>query len=160
MRTASDDGVIYQASDLARQRVDFISDARRGRARLRDKDGTGLVMLPESELAVLESYASWSQTLERLTALLTSGRTITPSELGELAWLRVFDREDVKEFVDELHMALVVGLADQSMTPILSTLEGWRKTARQVEDPQRRAVLTGVASISDHTEAIKPDFND
>lgn len=137
------ENVIFQASDLARDRTRFLDAARAGRAVVRDKDGTGLVMLPEAELAVLEGYAAWSQRLNRLSALLETERPLTAAMLGELAWLRVFDAEDLREFVDELHAALIAGLADQSLDDIEQIVRDWRITARQLEDPLRRAVLLG-----------------
>lgn len=137
------ENVIFQASDLARDRTRFLDAARSGRALIRDKDGTGLVMLPESELAVLEGYAVWSQRLNRLTSLIESDRPLTAALLGELAWLRVFDAEDLREFVGELHTALIAGLADQSLEEVEQLVTDWRITARQLEDPLRRSVLLG-----------------
>lgn len=137
------ENVIFQASDLARDRTRFLEAARSGRAVVRDKDGTGLVMLPESELVVLEGYAAWSQRLNRLTALVDADRPLTAALLGELAWLRVFDTEDLREFVGELHSALIAGLADQSLDEIEKLVADWRVTARQLEDPLRRSVLLG-----------------
>jgi hypothetical protein len=140
--------VIYQASDLATQRVDFLNAARSGRARLRDKDGTSLVMLPEQQLEVLEQYASWSQVHLRLSGLINSGRRLSVSELGDLAWLRVFDREDLQEFADELHSSLIAGLSDKDLRPVEETIAAWKTTARQLEDPLRRSVL-----LATHDEA-------
>lgn len=135
------DNVIFQASDLAKDRVRVLDAARSGRARVRDKDGTGLVMLPEAELEVLEGYARWSQAHNRLSALITSGRLLNVDELGEFAWLRVFDREDLDEFLSDLHSALVAGLADRNMDDLATLEREWRITARQLEDPLRRSVL-------------------
>jgi hypothetical protein len=150
------ENVIFQASDLARDRTRFLDAARAGRAVVRDKDGTGLVMLPESELVVLEGYAAWSQRLNRLSALIESERPLTAAMLGELAWLRVFDVEDLREFVDELHTALIAGLADQSLEEIEHLVRDWRITARQLEDPLRRSVLLGRDAADHLVDAAVP----
>lgn len=148
--------VIFQSSDLARDRTKVLQAARTGRALVRDKDGTGLVMLPEAELEVLEGFAKWSQVHQRLSAFLASKREITIGELGDLAWLRVFDREDISIFADELHESLVSGLADQDLAAVDESVRAWRVTARQLEDPLRRSVLLGAKDPSDFVEALEP----
>lgn len=150
------DSIIFQASDLAKDRTKFLDAARSGRALVRDKDGTGLVMLPESELAVLEGFALWSQVHQRLTTFLATKRETSVTELGELAWLRVFDREDITEFANELHESLIAGLADRDVSTITETVDAWRTTARQLEDPLRRSVLLGTKDLSDFVEVEKP----
>src|SRR4051812_37609933 len=95
--------VIYQSSDLAARRVEFLDSARAGRARLRDKDGTSLVMLPESQLQVLEALAEWSSAHLRLETLLKRGTRPSIADLGSLAWLRAFDLDDLSSFLEELH---------------------------------------------------------
>lgn len=148
---------IFQSSDLAKLRTELLDAARSGRARVRDKDGTGLVMLPEKDLEVLEQYALWSQAHSRLNALLASSKRITVSDFGELAWLRVFDRDDLTEFVNELHDSLIAGLADRDLKPVFDTVEAWRITARQLEDPLRKSVLLGSLSEADLVDVERPD---
>lgn len=150
------DNIIFQASDLAKDRTKFLNAARSGRALVRDKDGTGLVMLPESELDVLEGYAHWSQVHQRVSSFLASKREATVGELGDLAWLRVFDREDIAMFASELQNSLIAGLSDRDLAATLETVAAWRTTARQLEDPLRRSVLVGATDISDFVEAAEP----
>lgn len=152
--------VIFQSSDLATQRVEFLNAARAGRALLRDKDGTSLVMLPEQRLEVLEQYAQWSQVHLRLTSLISSGKRLSVSELGDLAWLRVFDIDDITEFAGELHNALIAGLSDSDVAPIAETINAWRVTARQLEDPLRRSVLLGRHDAGDLEEVSEPSLPD
>lgn len=148
--------VIFQATDLSRERTRFLEAARNGRARVRDKDGMGLVMLPESELDVLEGFAEWSQRLNRLNALIEAGRTGSADLLGDLAWVRTLDLEDVRELAADLHQALVVGLADRTLDEVEQTVADWRITARQLEDPMRRSVLLGQDNMSEYTDAEEP----
>lgn len=147
---------IFQASDLSKHRTEVLQAARSGRARVRDKDGTSLVMLPERELEVLESYALWSRRHQQLSSLLSSGADLTVEALGDLAWLRVFDPDDIREFMSDLHEALIAGLADRDCAPVDETVTAWRLTARQLEDPLRREVLLGVVSSTDLVEACSP----
>ena len=150
------DTVIFQASDLVKERVRVLDAARAGRAVLRDRDGVGLVMLPEARLNVLEGFAKWSQTLQRLDNLLRSKREASVIELGDLAWLRVFDRADRLTFSRELHLALIAGLADDDLGPVEEVVRDWKITARQLEDPLRRSILLGSRDIADFVEVDAP----
>lgn len=148
--------IIFQASDLAKKRTEVLAAARSGIARVRDKDGTGYVMLPEGRLTLLEALTRWQQALIRLETLLRRGSTLTVSDLGELAWLRSFDLEDVREFVDELRDALVAAHADGDTAALEDCLRSWRATARQLADPLRRAVLHGTHQPEDFDEVSEP----
>jgi hypothetical protein len=148
--------VIFQPTDLASKRLEFLDAARSGRARLRDKDGTSLVMLPESRLRLLETLAKWWQAYMRLESFLRRKELPRAAELGELAWLRSFDRDDLQEFVSELHDALIAANADEDTVALDDCIQGWRITARQLEDPLRRSVLLGPHIPEDYVEASEP----
>lgn len=149
---------IFQSSDLAtNKRVEFLKAARAGAARLRDKDGTSLVMLPETHLQWLEALAHWSTAHLRLEELLRRGVMPTVSDLGDLAWLRVFDLEDVREFADELHEVLVTAHADRTVDSLSQCIQAWRTTARQLEDPLRRKVLLGIHNPESFEAAERPE---
>ncbi len=147
---------IFQSSDLAQRRVEFLDAARSGVARLRDKDGTSLVMLPESRLDLLKALARWATTHLRLEALLRHEETPGTSALGDLAWLRVFSREDLQQFVEELSEAIILAYADEDMRPLEECVRSWRVTARQLEDPLRRSILLGTHSPEDFEEVGPP----
>ena len=148
---------IFQATDLAGgKRTAFLDAARRGLARLRDKDGTSLVMLPESKLRLLETLARWWEAYMNLDGLLRRSDVPKTSELGELAWLRPFERPDLEEFISELHDALVAASADGDVTVLEECLQAWRTTARQLEDPLRRSVLLGRHVPDDFVEVDEP----
>jgi len=149
--------ITYQATDLTgTKRIEFIRDARAGRARLRDKDGVTLVMLPESELDVLEQFARWSQVHQRLASIVDSNSVVSISD-GDIAWLRVFEIDDLREFADELHGALILGLSDQDPTLIDDVVNAWKVTARQLEDPIRRSVLFGSFDAREYVEVVGLD---
>lgn len=153
--------IIYQASDLASsKRVDFIRDAKRGGARLRDKDGSSLLFLPEVQVNALRSLTRWSQLHLILSGLLDSGTALTVTNLGELAWLRVFDEADVREFCSELHVALLAALADDQSDVVEDCVAAWRITANEMSDPLRRAVLTASFSSDDYVDPSEPVEND
>jgi hypothetical protein len=148
--------VIFLPTDLASKRLEFLDAARNGQARLRDKDGTSLVMLPESRLRLLETLAKWWQAYMRLESFLRRTELPRASELGELAWLRSFERDDLEEFMSELHDALVAATADEDTVALDDCIRAWRITARQLEDPLRRSVLVGPHVPEDFVVASEP----
>jgi hypothetical protein len=149
--------IIFLPTDLASKRVEFLDAARNGQARLRDKDGTSLVMLPERRLRLLETLAKWWEAYMKLDGFLRRSELPRAAELGELAWLRAFDREDLEEFMSELHDALIAANADEDTVALDDCIHGWRTTARQLEDPLRRSVLFGPHNPEDYVEAPRPD---
>ena len=154
--TSSD--LIFQSTDLAQRRTEFLDAARSGGARLRDKDGTSLVMLPERQLHLLQELRKWSSVHLRLERMLARPDfRPTVQNLGDLAWLRVFDCEDLKEFAAELNEALVAADSDNSTAPLDECLKAWRTTAQRLEDPLRRSVLLDKTSVPDLVEADRPE---
>jgi hypothetical protein len=121
---------VFQVSDLANNRTEFIDEARSGLARLRDKDGTSLVMLPEARLDHLQRLQDLNEIYLRLSHLIVKGKPASPVELGQHSWLRVFDLEAV---------------------------EAWRMTARQLSDPLRRSILLGDVKPSELATAARPE---
>ncbi|MDH2425394.1 hypothetical protein [Sphaerisporangium sp. TRM90804] len=148
--------IIFQASDLANKRTEILESARQGLAQIRDKDSTSLVMLPERRLRMLEEIAKWSLAHMRLDDLLRRDAEPSIGDLGDLAWLRVFDVDDLREFVDELHSALIAAHSDQDASVLDEFIRAWRITARQLEDPLRRSVLLGRHNPEDFSEASPP----
>jgi hypothetical protein len=144
---------IFQLTDLANDRGRFVDAARHGEARLRDKDGTSLVMVPEGKLRFLEDLARWSSEGLRLRRLLARDGLPSIADLGSLAWLRVFDASDLQRFEDELQDSLIAAMADGSLAVLHDTVETWRVTARELEDPLRRSVLYGDIADDDFVEA-------
>ncbi|GAA0992404.1 hypothetical protein GCM10009555_081400 [Acrocarpospora macrocephala] len=150
--------IVYQASDLTgKKRVEFINEAHHDRARLRSPDGTSLVMLRESKLDLLEALAKWGEAHVKLSTLLRrSTGALTATALGELAWLRSFDRDDLEEFLCELQDAIIAARADEDTAVLDECIQAWRATARQLADPLRRSVLLGPHLSEDFVEAGKP----
>lgn len=151
-------GIIFQVSDLAKKRTEFVRAAREeGAAHVRDTDGTSFVMLRERRVDSLEKLAAWSGRLLRLQALVNRDKSPSITELGELAWLRAFDMEDLREFVNDLNQVLIASLSDEDTAVLDEAIHAWQVTAKQLEDPLRRAVLMGENSTSDFVDAERPD---
>lgn len=148
--------VIYQASDLATKRREFLDAARAGRAHIRDTDGTDLVTLRAHELKVLEELAYWSAQHRHLGRLLRDTDVPGVAQLGELAWLRAFDRDDLTSFLEELQDALIAASADRDTRVLRDAIHAWRVTAQQLEDPLRRSVLVARHNPGDFEQVTRP----
>ncbi len=147
---------VFQASDLAgAKRREFLGAAREGGALLRDTDGFALTMVPLAQLEAITEVAHTAVAALLALAALSRG-SARPAELGQLAWLAVFDEEDRAEFFGELRDALSVAEATRDAAPVETCLREWRTTARALADPQRRAVLTGPGD-DDYAEVPWPE---
>lgn len=65
--------------------------------------------------------------------------------------------DDLHAFADELSQVLIASLSDESTGVLDEMIHAWQVTARQLEDPLRRAVLLGDHSPADYVEAPRPD---
>lgn len=131
----------FLVSDLAKQRTEVLKAARQGGAIIRDNKGSELVMLPNSRLVNLELHKDWSLKLERLRYILQSESRPDVAGWGDLAWLRVFDDEDLNCFCEELSDELVIDASKEDYSGLEELLSDWKATAGQLEDPLRRKIL-------------------
>ncbi len=115
-------------------------------------------MLPERRLHLLEMLARWNTAHLRLEALLRRSGRPSVADLGDLAWLRAFDEDDLREFVDELHECLVAAHADESSDVLEEVVAAWRTTAQQLADPLRRSILLGEKAEADFVEVGQPEL--
>jgi hypothetical protein len=132
---------VFQASDLASRRRDFIGAGRAGRALLRDTDGFGLVMMPLAEWEAVTEVSSCAMEVMRTEVILRHA-DVRPAELP-YAWLTVFDDDDREEFLDEMRDALSVAFSTHDLGPVRTCLHDWQTTAQALSDRTRRRILTG-----------------
>lgn len=150
---------VFQASDLNQKGRALLDAARAGLARLRDKDGLSLVMLPEERVDALLKIANAVAnllTLEHALGHKSQGQ-LDLASFGEWTWLRVFDNEDLTEFVAEMHEAVIVAAREQSANLLDETLHRWRVTADVLSDPLRREVLLSREREEDYVEVSRPE---
>lgn len=151
---------IFQLSDLNRHGKDVMDAARSGRARIRDADGSGFVLLREDELTRFESLASVAvnlATIERARAIRGT-ETLDMTDYAEWTWLEQFDDADLAEFVSEVRDALIRAIRDLDPGPVLTILRDWRTTARALSDDDRRAVLLGAGvDEADFVDVVRPE---
>lgn len=150
--------VIYTVSDLSRKRREVADVARRGLARIRDTDGTGLVLLPAQRYELLEAVSHWGDRLGVVERAQTKSRTErTPADFGDLTWLRHFDEDDLAEFVSELRQTLSLAYHDNDLASLVDAIADWKATAEELADPARREVLLGTVDCADFVEVERPE---
>ncbi len=149
---------IYQVTDMTTsKRLDFVAEARAGGARLRDKDGMSLLLLPESQVTHLQSL---QEHIELFLVVERQAATVTPPDvyaLGRHAWIRSLPAEDLIELAADLSAAIIASIADQDSLSADRVVEEWRLSASQLDDPLRRAVLLDAFDATDYLEADQPD---
>lgn len=149
---------VFQVSDLAgSKRRAFVDQAKGGNARLRDIDGTPLVMLREAGLTQLEGLSeALVGYLSLETALDRERKDRQPTDFGSLAWAATLDEKDLRELRDDLRGALAVAASQRDTTPVDTLLRDWRYTALDLADPRSGPILRGVHTDHDFVEAPRP----
>jgi hypothetical protein len=148
---------MFQVSDLAgARRREFLDEAKRGSASLRDTDGSVLVMLAAKRITALQEASSATALLFAAEATVARSGEVRAADLGGLAWLAEFDADDRAEALSEIRSAIALAIASEDATPLRDTLHAWATTASVMRDPLRRAVLTGQLDDSDFAEVTEP----
>lgn len=149
---------VFQVSDLAgSKRREFVDLAKRGNARLRDIDGTPLVMLREAGLVQLEELSeALVGYLSLETALDRRREDRQPTDYGNLAWASTLDESDLVELRDDLRAALAIAASQRDTAPVDNLLRDWRYTALDLADPRSGPILRGDYTDDDFVEAPRP----
>ncbi len=132
----------YQATDLARRHREVIDAARTGRALVRDKDGTALILTLAADVERNEEIADLALELVRLRqAVEQPAEHRSPMSYGDQAWLSVLPDADQRRFLDELTEALLIAASGTSLRPVELLIDDWRATAEAWADPDTREAL-------------------
>jgi hypothetical protein len=152
---------MFQVSDLAgARRREFLDEAKRSSASLRDTDGSVLVMFEAQRIAALREAAATITQLFSAEAVLARTDVPTPVELGGLAWLAEFDSDDRAEALAEIRNAVVLTVTSEDPNPLREVLHAWATTAAVMRDPLRRAVHSGPVGKFDYVEVDAPQPSD
>lgn len=154
--------VTYLPSDLQRRYRVILDEAKVGQARLRDLDGTNILVLPEHEVEVLRRIGAAAANLaavERLAGFPVS-RKPDLVDYGEWSWLRVFETEDLSDFLRDIREAIIVAVRERSTTLLDEQLRAWRVTAEQAEDPLFASILKAGFVEDDFVEVTRAGITD
>lgn len=147
---------VYQASDLSQRRREVLNEARSAFARIRDTDGTSLVMLREEGVRLNEELTRIVRMLVPLFRARGSKALDAAVAVSELSWLRLLPRRDVEEFIEEALDALQFAIDAKDLGGLVSTIDDWRTTALALRDPTNRDILLGQAAPDDFAEVERP----
>ena len=150
--------ITYLPTDLQRRYRAILDEARHGEARVRDSDGTNILLLPEESVQTLRRVNAAAANLAVVEGVLEIivARRPAVSEYGDWSWLRAFDAEDLREFIRDIREAIVVGVHEGSTVLLEGQLRAWRTTAEQAGDPLVRSILMGGSSEADFVEVGRP----
>jgi hypothetical protein len=152
---------IFNASDLRQNRRALDAAKEAGVARVRDADGTALLVAREEAvgdaLRERDALSIVAEAALRLHGIegLTVGE-LTDTVLGEWRWVRTLDDEDRQAFFSDMWSALAEARSDASSSPVQEALADWRETARALADPERRRKLIAPIEAGDFVE-IRPE---
>lgn len=122
---------IFTASDLDRKRREVLDAAKRGVARVRDTDGTSIVMETEQAHEAREAAARWAISLHQLDQVAGMPREQRrPRDFGDLTWARYLSDADLNEMRDALWDAVLATRAERNPAIVLSVAEDWMKRAQ------------------------------
>jgi hypothetical protein len=144
MRRIAESGpqITYQVTDLARHHRAVVDAARAGRALLRDKDGTALVLAPAAEIE--RTYEIAELALELIRARQAVDQQVgnrSAGLFGDLAWMSVLPDDAQRQFLDEITETLLVAASGTSLRPVELALGDWRATAEAWADLETREAL-------------------
>lgn len=148
----------YLPTDLQRRYRAVLDEAKTGEARVRDLDGTNVLLLPEAAVEALRRVGSAAANLAAVERVLEVRDDRAPSlaEYSDWTWLRVFDSDDLREFIRDIREAIIVAVREGSTELLDEQLRAWRTTAEQADDPVFRAILKTGASKDDFVEVSRP----
>jgi hypothetical protein len=83
----------------------------------------------------------------------------SPHDYGEWPWLRVFDDDDLREFIAEMRDALLTADHNGSSAGVEDVIYRWRITADELADPRRRRILLGLddVRVEDFVDVARPE---
>jgi len=152
----------YLPTDLQRRYRAILDEARVGEARVRDLDGTNILLLLESKVQMLRQVSTAAANLAAVEEALEvmAARRPTVAEYGDWSWLRVFDAGDLRGFIHDIREAIVISVREGSTALLDEQLSAWRITAEQAGDPLFRAILLSGADEADFVEVRRPEVPD
>lgn len=140
-------GEVHAASELNDNYRRILDEAKEtGIARVRDRDGVSLLVIPEDAVKQVVVAQDLAQVARDLVVLLRagSGKTDMPRLLASAwPWLRWFDEEDRAECLGELSDLFLEAAAIGNLARFKKALRAWRVTAEALEDDRARAILLG-----------------
>jgi Family of unknown function (DUF6247) len=157
---------IYQSSDLNQRGRAVLDAAREGFARVRDKDGTSLVMTREERFEELQrantvgnelAHAMASFMLIEQAVEHRAEARPALADMGDWVWVRYLPAEDLHDFVTEMHDALYQSCREFSLEPLHDALDAWRETAMALRDPLSRETLLHDSHGDDYVEVARPE---
>jgi hypothetical protein len=148
--------MIYQVSDLAGvRRREFLDEAKRSSASLRDTDGSVLVMLDARKIEALQEAGAAAAQVFAAEAVFARDDEPAPAQLGSLAWLAELDPDDRHEALAELRDAIALTYTTGNPAALRETVHAWTTTVEVMRDPMRRAIHTSSLG-DDYVEITEP----
>ncbi len=146
---------VFQASDLANRRRDFIDAGRAGEAVLRDTDGFALIMEPLYDRDTREAILSAALSVIRVESAMERS-DVRASELP-YPWLLSLDQEKRDLCLREFRDALSLASFTESIEPFRKCVGNWISAAQEFVDTVAARRLMAIPGLMDELEANDAD---
>jgi len=154
---------IHAASELNDNYRGILDEARNaGIARLRDKDGQSLLIIPEEAARAGMVASELARFARDLVAAYSTNRRAAPELYratilaGSWPWLRSLDDDDLDSFLAEMASLYVEAAATNDLGNLYYNLRAWQMTASELDDPRIREALLGASEADDYVDAPRP----
>jgi hypothetical protein len=155
---------IHAASELNDNYRGILDEARNaGVARLRDKDGQSLLIIPEEAARAGMVASELARFARDLVAAYSANRRAAPELYratilaGSWPWLRSLDDDDLDSFLAEMASLYVEAAATHDLGNLYFNLRAWQMTASELDEPRIREALLGASEADDYVEAPRPE---
>lgn len=146
---------IFSASELRQNRRALDAAKVDGIARVRDADGTALLVAREEAIGNALQEREWLSRVADMALQLHAIETRPADDLpgfGDLTFVSRLDEPNRAAFVADMWEAVIEARAEASATPIHEAIADWRETSRALNDSERLAKLTAPIVADDFVE--------
>jgi hypothetical protein len=155
---------IHAASELNDNYRGILDEARNaGIARLRDKDGQSLLIIPEDAAKAGMAASQLARIARDLVAVFATNRRAAPELFratilaGSWPWLRSLDDDDLDSFLAEMASLYAEAVATNDLGNLHRNLRAWQVTAAELDEPRIREALLGASGADDYVDAPRPE---
>jgi hypothetical protein len=147
---------IFTASDLDRKRREVLDSAKRGVTRVRDTDGSSLIMESAQSHEAREEAVQWAFRLHQLDQVSDIPRDQRRvRDFGDLTWARHLDEEALTELREALWDAVLATRAEGDPAIVQAVAADWAKRAQAHRRAAKFAELAtyGASKAAEHGHA-------
>lgn len=155
---------VHHPTELSQQYRVVLDEARKeGVARIRDKDGTSLLILPEERLSHVERDLELAREVlavfvvcRAISRALQAEDLPLNTDIEGWGFLREFDASDLAELRDELSDTAFQAWLGRDLGGLRKAVRAWSTTAEVLRDDLARSTLLGTPELDAFVDVDRP----